>query len=140
MVLMVYATSKGPRSNCLLADMKQIDQTTKVIRHLAPLDDFFLQDWLVIDNDSSRKQAYIILTPLNIQRHFYILKLGFTWVCIIFLISAQKHRLWVLVRTASPFFLFLLKNIDCGYSLERGEAVLMSTHSRNKKKISDFFI
>ena len=42
MVLMVYATSKGPRSNCLLADMKQNDQTTKVIRHLAPLDDFFL--------------------------------------------------------------------------------------------------
>ena len=41
MVLMVYAPSKGPRSNCLLADMKQIDQTTKVIRHLAPLDDFF---------------------------------------------------------------------------------------------------
>ena len=36
----------------------------------------------------------------------------------IFLISAQKHRLWVLVRTASIFFLFLLKNIDCGYSLE----------------------
>ena len=27
----------------------------------------------------------------------------------IFHISAQKHRLWVLVRTAS------LKNIDCGY-------------------------
>ena len=36
----------------------------------------------------------------------------------IFLISAQKHRLWVLVRTASPFFLFLLKIIDCGYSFE----------------------
>ena len=34
--------------------------------------------------------------------HFYIVKLGFTGVCIIFLISAQKHRLWVLVRTASP--------------------------------------
>ena len=41
MVLMVYVTNKGPRSDCLLADMKQIDQTTKVIRHLAPLDDFF---------------------------------------------------------------------------------------------------
>ena len=27
--------------------------------------------------------------------------LGFTGVCIIFLISDQKHRLWVLVRTAS---------------------------------------
>ena len=28
--------------------------------------------------------------------HFYIVKLGFTWVYIIFLIFAQKHRLWVL--------------------------------------------
>ena len=33
--------------------------------------------------------------------HFYIVKLGFTGVYIIFLISAQKHRLWVLIRTAS---------------------------------------
>ena len=33
---------------------------------------------------------------------FYIVKLGFTGVYIIFLISARKHRLWVLVRTASP--------------------------------------
>ena len=40
--------------------------------------------------------AYIILTSLN--PHFYIVKLGFTGVYIIFLISAQ--------------------NIDCGYSLE----------------------
>ena len=38
--------------------------------------------------------------------HLYIVELGFTWVYIIFLISAQKHRLWVLV-----------------------EAVLMSTHN-----------
>ena len=29
--------------------------------------------------------------------HFYTVKLGFTGVYIIFLISAQKHRLWVLV-------------------------------------------
>ena len=36
-----------------------------------------------------------------LQPHFYIVKLGFTGVYIIFLISAQKHRLWVLVRTAS---------------------------------------
>ena len=33
--------------------------------------------------------------------HFYIVKLGFTGVYIIFLICAQKHRLWVLVRTTS---------------------------------------
>ena len=37
-----------------------------------------------------------------LKPNFYIVKLGFTGVYIIFLISAQKHRLWVLVRTASP--------------------------------------
>ena len=37
-----------------------------------------------------------------LKPHFYIVKLGFKRVYIIFLISAQKHRLWVLVRTASP--------------------------------------
>ena len=35
-----------------------------------------------------------------LKPHFYIVKLGFTGVYIIFLISAQKHRLWVLIRTA----------------------------------------
>ena len=39
-----------------------------------------------------------------LKPHFYIVKLGFTGVYIIFLISVQKHRLWVLVRTASPMF------------------------------------
>ena len=37
-----------------------------------------------------------------IKPHFYIIKLEFTGVYIIFLISAKKHILWVLVRTASP--------------------------------------
>ena len=37
-----------------------------------------------------------------LEPHFDIVKLGFTGVYIIFLISAQKHRLLVLVRTASP--------------------------------------
>ena len=45
--------------------------------------------------ETSRKHAYITLTPL--KNHFYIVKLGFTGVYIIVLISAQ--------------------NIDCGYSL-----------------------
>ena len=44
----------------------------------------------------SRKHAYIMLTPL--KPHFYIIKRGFTGVCIIFLVSAQ--------------------NMDCWYSLE----------------------
>ena len=43
---------------------------------------------------TSRKHAYIVFTP------FYIAKLGFIGVDIIFLISAQKHGLWVLVRAA----------------------------------------
>ena len=47
---------------------------------------------------TSLKRTYIILTPLN---HFYMVKLGFTGVYIIFLISAQICRLWVLIRTAS---------------------------------------
>ena len=34
-----------------------------------------------------------------LKPHSYIVKLGFTEVYIIFLISAQKHRLWVLVTT-----------------------------------------
>ena len=35
-----------------------------------------------------------------LKPHLYIVKLGFTGVYIIFLISAQRHRLWVLIRTA----------------------------------------
>ena len=49
---------------------------------------------------------YSTIDPL--KPHFYIVKLGFTDVYIIFLISAQKHRLWVLIRT---------------------KAILMSTHN-----------
>ena len=38
-----------------------------------------------------------------LKPHFYVVKPGFTRVYNIFLISAQKHRLWVLGgRTASP--------------------------------------
>ena len=36
-----------------------------------------------------------------IKPYFYLVNLGFTGVYMILLISAQKHRLWVLVRTAS---------------------------------------
>ena len=59
---------------------------------------FFFSDRVAALCFSSRK--YIIMTPL--KPHFYIVKLGFTGVYIIPFISAQKHRLWVLVRTASP--------------------------------------
>ena len=58
--------------------------------------------------------SHIILNPLQpitktrlynfdpLKPHFYIIKLGFTGVYIIFLILL-KNRLWVLVRTASAY-------------------------------------
>ena len=53
------------------------------------------------DSDQRITKTYLYnIDPL--KPHFYIVKLGFTGVYIIFHISAQKHRLWVLVRTASP--------------------------------------
>ena len=76
-----------------------------------------------ISTTSSKDFQNIMKTYLYnfdpLKPHFYIVKLEFTEVYIIFLISAQKHRLWVLVS----------------------EAVLTSTHnlptiyvlSRNKK-------
>ena len=74
-------------------------------------------------NQSSRKHAFIILTPLEL--HFYIVKLGFTGVYIIFLISAQ--------------------NIDCGYWLEplrRGGSneYPQSVLCRNMKNIRIFYL
>ena len=46
-----------------------------------------------------------------LKPHFYIIKLGFTGVYINFLISSQKHRLWVLVRTALPKIYVLSRNM-----------------------------
>ena len=48
-------------------------------------------------------QHYITKTYLYnfdpLKPHFYVVKLGLTGVCIIFLISAQKHRLWVVLTS-----------------------------------------
>ena len=67
--------------------------------------------WYRFKQIASRVWCYVIWFSITkthlynfdpLKPHFYIVKLGFTGVYIIFLISAQKHRLWVLVRTASP--------------------------------------
>ena len=83
-----------------------------------------------------------------LKPHLYIVKLGFTGVYIIFLISAQKHRLWVLVRTASA-----PKHRLCGYSLgsnEYPQSIVFSCGSneypqsmflsRNMKNIRVFYL
>ena len=78
---------------------------------------------------SKQKLEYITKTCLYnfdpLKPHFYIVKLGFTGVCIIFLVSAQ--------------------NIDCGYSLEpprRGGSneYPPSRFCAEIWKISEFFI
>ena len=45
------------------------------------------------------KTSYLILTPPPIKPHFYIVYRGLQGYILFFLISAQKHRLLVLVRT-----------------------------------------
>ena len=58
-------------------------------------------------NEYSQLTIFVYITKTYLyyidplKPHFYIVKLGFTEVYIIFLISAQKHRLWVFVSTAS---------------------------------------
>ena len=72
--------------------------------------------------ETSRKHAYIMLTPL--KPHFYIVKLGFTGVYIIFLISAQTHRLW-----------YSLEPPRRGRSNEYSQSMFLS---RNMKKYQNF--
>ena len=52
----------------------------------------------VLRNHLSSRTSLYNFDPL--KPHFCIVKLGFAGVYTIFLISAQKDRLWVLVRTA----------------------------------------
>ena len=65
-------------NNCLLSIQQFLDIASKM--------------------DTIKKTYLYNFDPL--KPHFYIVKLGFIGVYIIFLISAQKHRLWVLIRTA----------------------------------------
>ena len=50
--------------------------------------------WVCVKLLNITKTCLYNFDPL--KPHFYIIKLGFTGVYIIFLISAQRHRLWVL--------------------------------------------
>ena len=77
-------------------------QESKCKEHYAKLNQFFFQNlvwlhkWFEL---SITKTGLYNFDPL--KPHFYIVKLGFPRVYINVLISAHKHRLWVLVRTAS---------------------------------------
>ena len=70
--------------------------------------DFILEFWQTnyFENMCLKKQITITKTCLYnfdpFKPHFYIVKLGFTGVYIIFQSFDRKHKLRVLVRTASP--------------------------------------
>ena len=75
------------------------DQTMpSVASDIAPDRVYFFNQKVMIFFLLITKTCLYNFDPL--EPHFYIVKLGFTGVYIIFLISDQKHRLWVLVRTA----------------------------------------
>ena len=86
----VYTVCKGLSIPILEVIMVYLLQTTEIYN---------------FDYTSCHVRKHITKTCLcnfdPLKPQFYIVKLGFTGVYIIFLISAQKHRLWVLVRTAS---------------------------------------
>ena len=47
-----------------------------------------------------------------LKPHFYVVKLGFTGVNIIFLITDQNHRLWVLVNKQVPKIYVLIRIME----------------------------
>ena len=65
-----------------------------------------------VDGELKRrlKREVIMKTCLcnvdSLKLHFYIVKVGFTGVYIIFSYFCSKHRLWVLFRTASVIYVF----------------------------------
>ena len=72
-----------------------------------PLNVMYALKYPAFENNITETYLYNF-DPL--KPHFYIVKLGFTGVTL--------------------FFLFLLRNVDCWYSLKQiSEAVLMSTHN-----------
>ena len=83
---------QGPK--CLQVDSKDTDQPARMMR--GPVCGLLCSGSDIHLALSSRKHAYIIFDPLTL--HFLKLKLGFTGVYIVFLISAQTHRLWVIVE------------------------------------------
>ena len=72
-----------------------------------------------------------------LKSHFYRVKLGFTGVYIIILIFARKHRLWVLVRTASVLVLVKTDSNEYPQSMFWAE-IWKKYQSFLSEKISDF--
>ena len=82
------------------------DIHNRSLRGVNKLSDYYLRKRVYSERkELAPKNSNITKTCLYnndpLKPNFYPVKLGFIGVYIIFLISAQKHRLWVLLRTAS---------------------------------------
>ena len=84
--------------------IEAFNSTSRYLDDLLNIDNIYFDQ--MVDRIYLTELQFITKTFLYytdpLKPHFYIVKLGFTGVYIIFLIFAQKHGLWVLVRTASP--------------------------------------
>ena len=78
-----------------------VTEMTKVLAIFLPL--LFVGSYAQFN--PTCKSSVIMKTRLYnfdpLKPHFFIVKVGFTGVYIIFVVAAQKHRLWVFVRTTS---------------------------------------
>ena len=106
----------SPSTSCILAELFfTCWRCTESHRKHMEISDFYCPSFTFalgwkfsISHTHNRHIWLLVITKTRLYNvdplkpRFYIAKLGFTGVYIIFLISAQKHRLWVLLRTASP--------------------------------------
>ena len=96
---------KSQQESSMISERVPFDQITVLILHLRtgrPTMFATHPPNLHTFTDIIKKSCLFNVDP--VKPHFYIVKLGFTGVYIIFLISAQKHRLWILVRRVSTIY------------------------------------
>ena len=97
---------------------KDLDQST-LIRTIKDKDYFYTPVYSIVAGDDVREQRRLwsVCTSDHAVRPKAVLLLQFLFVC-----TSQKHAYIILTLLNPTFiqlvFLFLLKNIDCGYSLE----------------------
>ena len=96
--LMIKIAARPKNKNIYVNDNTEIHKMVPIQRtrwrHELKIEKSFLGECLSTLRPIITKTRLYYFDP--IKPHFYIVKLGFTRVHIIFLISAQKHKLWVL--------------------------------------------
>ena len=94
----------GLNHHCIGSPKRAVKEDNKVVNLIRSL---LIPHWMLPRHVESWNILKIITTTrlYNFdphKPHFYIAKLGFPGVYIIFFISAQKHRLWFVLRFCGP--------------------------------------